>query len=343
MAEIVFEKVSKSFGSTKVIEDLDLKLEDGKFTVLLGPSGCGKTTLLRMIAGIGPATSGKIYMDGEDISDVPPGKRNLAMVFQSYAIYPTMSVRENIEFCLKNNKVPKAEREQRIAKVAKIVGLEEYLNRKPSQLSGGQRQRIALARAMVKEPAVFLMDEPLSNLDAKLRTTMRSELIQLHQELQTTFVYVTHDQVESMAMADSIVLMDQGKIMQQDSPEKIYNDPNNIFTAQFIGTPPTNILPISGSDCRLGYRPEKVQILDQKPETGYTRQATVLTREMLGAETIYKVRIPEGDIMIKSQNFQYHAGDTVWIYVEPDKMYFFDKDGDRIRDDLDGLHAAIRG
>lgn len=343
MAQIVFEKVSKSFGSTKVIEDLDLVLEDGKFTVLLGPSGCGKTTLLRMIAGIGPATSGRIYMDGEDISDVPPGKRNLAMVFQSYAIYPTMSVRENIEFCLKNNKVPKAERERRIAKVAKIVGLEEYLNRKPSQLSGGQRQRIALARAMVKEPAVFLMDEPLSNLDAKLRTTMRSELIQLHQELKTTFVYVTHDQVESMAMADSIVLMDQGRIMQQDSPEKIYNDPNNIFTAQFIGTPPTNILPIAGSPCRLGYRPEKVQLLDQKPEAGYVRQGTILTREMLGSETIYKVRIPEGDIMVKSQCFHYHAEDTVWITVEPDKMYFFDENGDRIRSSLDGLRDAIRG
>jgi len=282
MAEIVFENVSKSFGSTKVIENLDLKLEDGKFTVLVGPSGCGKTTLLRMIAGIGPATGGKIYMDGEDISDVPPGKRNVAMVFQSYAIYPTMSVRENIEFCLKNNKVPKEERDRRIAKVAKTVGLEEYLNRKPSQLSGGQRQRIALARAMVKEPAVFLMDEPLSNLDAKLRATMRSELIQLHEELKTTFVYVTHDQVESMAMADYIVLMNQGKIMQQATPEVIYNDPDNIFTAQFIGTPPTNILPIKDNSNKLGYRPEKVQINNPETEVYYSRPGRILTKEMLG-------------------------------------------------------------
>ena len=210
MAEIRLENVSKSFGSAKIIEHLNLTIQDGSFTVLLGPSGCGKTTLLRMIAGIGPATSGKIYMDGEDISDVPPGKRNVAMVFQNYAIYPTMSVRENIEFCLKNNKVPKKERTERVERVAETVGLKEYLGRRPSELSGGQRQRVALARAMVKEPAVFLMDEPLSNLDAKLRLAMRSELIQLHEQLKTTFIYVTHDQMESMAMADQIVLMDQG-------------------------------------------------------------------------------------------------------------------------------------
>lgn len=170
-------------------------------------------------------------MDGEDISDVPPGKRNVAMVFQNYAIYPTMSVRENIEFCLKNNKVPKKERTERVERVAETVGLKEYLGRRPSELSGGQRQRVALARAMVKEPAVFLMDEPLSNLDAKLRLAMRSELIQLHEQLKTTFIYVTHDQMESMAMADQIVLMDQGTIMQQAAPEVIYHDPDNIFTA----------------------------------------------------------------------------------------------------------------
>ena len=237
MAEIVFEQVSKSFGNTKVIENLNLTIRDGAFTVLLGPSGCGKTTLLRMIAGIGPATSGTLYMDGEDISAVPPGKRNVAMVFQNYAIYPTMSVRKNIEFCLENNRVPKKERKERVERVANIVGLEEYLDRKPSQLSGGQRQRVALARAMVKEPAVFLMDEPLSNLDAKLRSAMRSELIQLHRQLKTTFVYVTHDQVESMAMADEIVLMNEGKIMQKAAPEVIYHDPENIARYLFFLQP----------------------------------------------------------------------------------------------------------
>lgn len=236
MAEIKFENVSKSFGKTTVIENMNLTLPDGKFTVLLGPSGCGKTTLLRMIAGIGPESSGTVYMNGKDLKNVPPGERDIAMVFQSYALYPTMSVRENIEFCLKNNKIPKAERKKRVEAVAKRVDLTDYLDRKPSQLSGGQRQRVALARAMVKEPQVFLMDEPLSNLDAKLRASMRSELIQLHNKLKTTFIYVTHDQIESMAMADYIVLLNHGKIMQQDTPEEIYNNPANVFTAQFIGT-----------------------------------------------------------------------------------------------------------
>ena len=301
MAEIVFEQVSKSFGNTKVIENLNLTIRDGAFTVLLGPSGCGKTTLLRMIAGIGPATSGTLYMDGEDISAVPPGKRNVAMVFQNYAIYPTMSVRKNIEFCLENNRVPKKERKERVERVANIVGLGEYLDRKPSQLSGGQRQRVALARAMVKEPAVFLMDEPLSNLDAKLRSAMRSELIQLHRQLKTTFVYVTHDQVESMAMADEIVLMNEGKIMQKAAPEVIYHDPENIFTAQFIGTPPANVLPAKDGDGFIGYRPEHVKIAGdvrtyQGEEAGeeiYRRDGEIVTREMLVSEVLYKIRIPE--------------------------------------------------
>lgn len=331
MAEIVLEHVSKSFGSTRVIEDLSLTLRSGAFTVLLGPSGCGKTTLLRMIAGIGPATSGRVYMDGVDITDLPPGERNVAMVFQSYAIYPTMTVRGNIEFCLKNNKVPRTERQRRVAQVARTVGLEDYLDRKPSQLSGGQRQRIALARALVKEPAVFLMDEPLSNLDAKLRTAMRSELIQLHQALGATFVYVTHDQTESMAMADHIVLMNEGKILQQGDPESIYRDPDNIFTAQFIGTPPANILPMPENEFRLGFRPEKVRFLASEEALAYTRPGTVVTREMLGVEVLYKVRLPEGDVMVRSACFQYQAGDTVRLGIAGEDLYFFDENGLRIR------------
>lgn len=342
MAEIVLENIEKSFGKTTVIKDLNLTIQDGKFTVLLGPSGCGKTTLLRMIAGIGPATSGRIYMDGEEISDIPPGKRNVAMVFQSYAIYPTMTVRENIEFCLKNNKVPKEERNRRIEKVAKTVGLEEYLNRKPSKLSGGQRQRIALARAMVKEPAVFLMDEPLSNLDAKLRAAMRSELIQMHEQLGATFIYVTHDQLESMAMADYIVLMNQGKIMQQATPEAIYNDPDNIFTAQFIGTPATNILPVEGKEVSLGYRPEKVRMLRERDDSAdYLREGKVVTREMLGSETIYHVQIKEGRIVVKSLDFDYHNGDSVWIAVDQKYMYFFDNEGNRIRGNVSDYVSRV--
>ena len=349
MAEIVFEQVSKSFGNTKVIENLNLTIRDGAFTVLLGPSGCGKTTLLRMIAGIGPATSGTIYMDGEDISAVPPGKRNVAMVFQNYAIYPTMSVRKNIEFCLENNRVPKKERKERVERVANIVGLEEYLDRKPSQLSGGQRQRVALARAMVKEPAVFLMDEPLSNLDAKLRSAMRSELIQLHRQLKTTFVYVTHDQVESMAMADEIVLMNEGKIMQKAAPEVIYHDPENIFTAQFIGTPPANVLPAKDGDGFIGYRPEHVKIAGdartyQGEEAGeeiYRRDGEIVTREMLGSEVLYKIRIPEGDVMVKSLCFSHKAGDQVSISVGQRNLYLFDRNGERIRDEKQLLGKGL--
>ena len=353
MSEIVFKKVCKSFGETKVIEDLDLTLKDGEFTVLVGASGCGKTTLLRMIAGIGPATGGEIFMDGEEVSDVPPGKRDIAMVFQNYAIYPTMSVYENIEFGLKNNKVPKAERKRIVAEVAEIVGLTPYLNRKPSALSGGQRQRVALARAIAKKPRVFLMDEPLSNLDAKLRSSMRSELIELHHRLKTTFVYVTHDQAEAMSMADTIILMDAGKIMQKASPEVIYNDPDNVFTAQFMGTPPMNILPTGDQGLQLGYRPESLTICREKTEAPYCRKATILTREMLGSETLYKIALEpkEGEdsakmtIMAKSPDSSFAVEDKVWISVERKDLYLFAADGQRIRpndEEADAYMVDIR-
>lgn len=242
MAEIRFEDITKKFGDKIILDRLNLSIEDGSFTVMIGPSGCGKTTLLRIIAGIGPQTSGKVYLDGEDISGLPPAKRNVAMVFQNYAIYPTMTVQENIEFGLKNNKVPKEERERLVKEISEIVGIGDLLNRKPSTLSGGQRQRIALARAMVKKPKVFLMDEPLSNLDAKLRVSMRTELIELHNRLKTTFVYVTHDQTEAMSMGTKIILMNRGVIQQEASPTDIYHDPDNLFTAQFIGSPQMNVI-----------------------------------------------------------------------------------------------------
>ena len=331
MAQIEFRKVTKAFDKVKVIEDLDLVIPDGKFTVLVGASGCGKTTLLRMIAGIGPATSGQVLLDGKDITDMAPGKRDIAMVFQNYAIYPTMSVRENIEFGLKNNKVPKEERLRRITEVAASVGLTEYLDRKPSTLSGGQRQRIALARAMVKQPKVFLMDEPLSNLDAKLRASMRTELIELHERLKTTFVYVTHDQVEAMAMADMIVLMDKGKIMQQGAPEDVYRDPNNIFAAQFIGTPSMNIYPLGENGIRIGFRPEKAMLSREPGNEALTRKCEVLTREMLGSETIYKVQMGELGLMVKSTDETFHIGDHCYLSVKAKHMHFFDQNGDRIR------------
>lgn len=352
MGEIVFKNICKSFGDTKVIENLDLTIKDGEFTVLVGASGCGKTTLLRMIAGIGPATSGELYIDGEEVSDIPPGKRGIAMVFQNYAIYPTMTVRGNIEFGLKNKKIPKEERDRLIAEAAEVVGLTPYLNRMPSQLSGGQRQRVALARAMVKTPSVFLLDEPLSNLDAKLRVAMRTELIELHHRLKTTFVYVTHDQTEAMSMADTIILMDGGKIQQMAAPEVIYNDPNNIFTAQFIGTPPMNVHKMRDGVNYVGYRPEKIQIFRDKPaDCTYVRKVKVITREMLGSETLYKLQIvsdaemEKEAIMSKSLDMSFAVDDEVYIGVSKENLYYFDTDKNRIRDAaaLANLYSVTEG
>ncbi len=348
MGQIELKNICKSFGQTKVLENLDLTIKDGEFAVLVGASGCGKTTLLRIIAGIGPATSGEFYIDGEEVSDLEPGRRGIAMVFQNYAIYPNMTVKGNIEFGLKNNKVPKAERERLIAEVAESVGLTEYLNRKPNALSGGQRQRVALARAMVKKPKVFLMDEPLSNLDAKLRVQMRSELIELHKKLKTTFVYVTHDQVEAMSMADTIILMNKGVIQQQASPEVIYNDPNNIFTAQFIGTPAMNILKMENGKF-LGYRPERA-VLSKDEKDGddfvYRKKIQIITREMLGSETLYKVRYEEDEkaenpIMVKSTEDLFREDEYVWMNVALDHLYFFDEKEERIRkNDREELYTA---
>src|SRR5699024_7406842 len=210
MAEIILKNISKKFKEEEVVKNLNVTIRDGSFTVLVGPSGCGKSTTLRMIAGLEQQSSGDIWIGDECVNDLPPGKRNIAMVFQNYALYPTMTVKGNIEFGLKNKKVPKKEREKLIREISEIVGLTDYLDKKPNKLSGGQRQRVALARAMVKKPKVFILDEPLSNLDAKLRSQMRSELIQLHKKLGTTFVYVTHDQVEAMSMGDEIAILNKG-------------------------------------------------------------------------------------------------------------------------------------
>ena len=331
MAEIKLHHVSKIFNQVRVIDSLDLVIPDGKFTVLVGPSGCGKTTLLRMIAGLGPATSGQVLMDGQDITDLDPGKRDIAMVFQNYAIYPMMTVRDNIDFGLKNRKVPKAERQRRIAEVARMTGLTELLDRRPSTLSGAQRQRIALARAMVKQPKVFLMDEPLSNLDAKLRNSMRSELIELHKNLGTTFVYVTHDQVEAMAMADMIVLINKGKIMQKGNPRELYNDPDNTFTAQFMGTPPMNVFSCDGK-IQMGFRPERAEL--SRTENGkavYRRKARIITCEMLGSETVYKVETGDGIMMVKSRECEFEAGEECHLSVPDEFVLFFDGEGQRIR------------
>lgn len=242
MAKVVLRNISKSFGDKEILKNINLEIEDGEFIVLVGASGCGKSTLLRMVAGLETQTSGDIFIGSELVNDVHSKDRNIAMVFQSYALYPHLSVYENISLGLKVRKMPKCEIDRRVKRAAEILKLDEYLQRKPKELSGGQRQRVALARAIVREPKVFLMDEPLSNLDAKLRSEMRAEIKKLHQKLKTTFIYVTHDQTEALTMGDRIVVLDKGKIQQIDTPQNIYSHPQNTFVATFMGTNPMNLI-----------------------------------------------------------------------------------------------------
>ncbi|NUU63384.1 ABC transporter ATP-binding protein [Paenibacillus agri] len=348
MSSIVMERVEKKYGDKSIIDNLNLSIESGSFTVLVGPSGCGKSTTLRMIAGLENNTGGSIIIGGKNMNGVEPGKRNLAMVFQNYALYPTMTVEQNIEYGLKNNKVPKDERMQLIKDIANTVGLTKHLHKRPEFLSGGERQRLALARAMVKKPAIFLMDEPLSNLDAKLRGQMRSELIELHQRLGATFVYVTHDQVEAMSMGTKIVLMDGGKIMQEDTPRGIYHDPQNIFTSKFIGTPAMNVLELEQCDDvklqalapaeakYVGFRPEKVKFTIEDEKAGGRSQCIsfdgmLTTREILGSEIIYKAELgSNSSIAIKCFDSQERPLEHVTVYVEESSLVFFDGNEQRI-------------
>lgn len=336
MSQIELKNVNKTYGKDNcVIDHLDLTISDGSFTVMVGPSGCGKSTTLRMIAGLEDLSGGDLYIDGARMNDVEPGERNIAMVFQNYALYPTMNVKENIEFGLINSKVPKEERERRINDICGTVGLLPFLKRKPGQLSGGQRQRVALARAMVKKPRVFLMDEPLSNLDAKLRNQMRTELIELHKQLGTTFVYVTHDQTEAMSMATDIVLMNKGVIQQHDSPLNIYSNPENLFTAQFIGNPTMNLFPCRRMEGLIdmppgaetvGFRPSKVRLLEAGEEIREGDLVTggpILTRELFGSEIIYRINAPFGVITFKTFNEeQLPVNMVVKVAVPVGSMYF---------------------
>ncbi|MDH8679348.1 ABC transporter ATP-binding protein [Fusibacter bizertensis] len=341
--KIELKGIKKSYdGNPPVIENLSMKIMPESFTVLLGPSGCGKSTTLRMIAGLEQETGGTIFIDGKDMKHVEPGERNIAMVFQNYALYPTMTIRENIEFGLKNMKVEKNERFERIKQVSEILGLSEYLSRKPAKLSGGQRQRVALARAMVKKPAVFLMDEPLSNLDAKLRNQIRGELIELHKRLKTTFVFVTHDQTEAMSMATDIILLNEGKIMQEGSPIEIYHNPQNIFTAKFIGNPPMNILKLSDFSSEalivpektayIGFRPENVVIAESLPENreGITFKGEIVTHEMLGSEILYRIQLENESINAKIYSSKMTDYSQISVMVPHEKLYYFDTHENRI-------------
>jgi len=327
MGSITLKQVTKSFGDVNVIKPIDLEIKDGEFIVFVGPSGCGKSTLLRMIAGLEDTTSGNIEIDGQDATETPPAKRGLAMVFQSYALYPHMSVRNNIAFPLKRAKVSEAEIEKKITNAAKILNLDSY--RKPGQLSGGQRQRVAIGRAIVRQPSAFLFDEPLSNLDASLRVNMRLEISELHKSLATTMIYVTHDQVEAMTMADRIAVFNAGIIEQVGTPLELYNNPVNRFVAGFIGSPKMNFIdvnPVRNDPTHtIGVRPEHLVVT--KDEGTWSGKVGVI--EHLGSETFLHVHI-EGDqtLTVKAGgDCDLNYGDDIYLSAAPGKTLSFDADG----------------
>jgi multiple sugar transport system ATP-binding protein len=332
MGGVRFEHVSKKFGDVTAVDDFDLEIHDREFLVLLGPSGCGKSTVLRMLAGLEIPSDGHISIGDTVIDDVEPRDRDIAMVFQSYALYPHKTVAANIEFPLKARGVDKAEREKAVDEAAGMLGLRELLNRKPGQLSGGQRQRVALARAVVRRPAVFLMDEPLSNLDAKLRGDTRAELISLHQRLEATILYVTHDQVEAMTMATRVAVMDHGRLQQVGRSQDVYDEPANTFVAGFLGTPPMNLFPpgtIEASDHIVGIRPEHLSL----DGGGDGLAATVVLVEALGHERLVICELEGGKrVVARVQHDQVQEGDEVKLGGDNGRRHRFDAgSGERLR------------
>jgi multiple sugar transport system ATP-binding protein len=360
MAGVTFDHVTKQFGKTVAVRDLTLEIADHEFLVLLGPSGCGKSTALRMIAGLEDPTEGTISIGDEIVNDIEPRDRDVAMVFQTYALYPHMTVRRNIEFPLKSRKVPHDERERLVVEAAETLGLGDLLERKPAQLSGGQRQRVALARAIVRRPQAFLMDEPLSNLDAKLRVQTRADLIELQERLTTTVVYVTHDQVEAMTMGHRIAIIADGALRQVGPPQEVYERPANLFVAGFIGTPPMNIIqarvvkegeglavslpgarvplpePLAHAivalgldEVAVGVRPEHLILADD----GFV-PATVTVVESLGHERNIACRLDDGTLVITRQDMDAPrpaVGEPVHLTTEPEYLHVFDAhSGDRI-------------
>jgi multiple sugar transport system ATP-binding protein len=355
MASVDIRKVDKFFGSTQVLYEVEIAITDGEFVVLVGPSGCGKSTLLRMIAGLEEISNGDIQIGGRVVNNVPPKDRDIAMVFQNYALYPHMTVHDNMAFSLKLAKAPKDEIQKRVARAAEILGLQEFLQRYPRQLSGGQRQRVAMGRAIVRDPQVFLFDEPLSNLDAKLRVQMRTEIKELHQRLKTTSVYVTHDQIEAMTMADRIVVLHDGVVEQVGDPLSLYDEPANLFVAGFIGSPAMNFLdatikrnggapsavaadgtalPIpataggqDGQKIIYGVRPEH---LDLTPSDGLPAEVAVI--EPTGAETLVFTRMAGQEVsVVFKERHQFRAGDKIGLTPHAGTIHLFDKaSGDRI-------------
>ncbi|MCV3274095.1 ABC transporter ATP-binding protein [Roseobacter sinensis] len=338
MATIQIKGLNKFYGATQALFDVSLDIEDGEFCVFVGPSGCGKSTLLRTLAGLEAADSGSITIDGSDVTHAEPADRKISMVFQSYALYPHMSVRDNMDFGMKVNRFDEATRKERIAEAARILQLEDYLDRKPGQLSGGQRQRVAIGRAIVKNPKVFLFDEPLSNLDAKLRVQMRVELEGLHRQLGATMIYVTHDQVEAMTMADKIVVLNGGRIEQVGSPMELYHAPVSRFVAEFIGSPAMNVfegrvtsgLTLKPSAQLVGCRPEHFELLAKGD--GHI-DATVRVKERLGAETLLYLdtgRAQELVARVDGDN-EIEVGAEVGLGIPPARLHQFDAEGHALR------------
>jgi multiple sugar transport system ATP-binding protein len=321
MGTITLKKVRKAFGDAVIIPGADLEIKNGEFVVFVGPSGCGKSTLLRLIAGLEDMTSGQIDIDGKDVTEVSPSGRELAMVFQSYALYPHMSVRKNIAFPLMMAKMPQAEIDEKVNKAAATLNLNEYLDRKPGQLSGGQRQRVAIGRAIVRTPKAFLFDEPLSNLDAALRVNMRIFIMQLHKDLGATSIYVTHDQVEAMTMADRIVVLNRGHIEQVGSPLELYNKPKSLFVAGFIGSPKMNF--VEGNS--IGVRPEHIEVSDKKGEWA----GTVKLTEHLGSDTFLHVDGGQRGMLVvrASGESKLNPGDAIWLTPEKGRVHRFDANG----------------
>ena len=336
MSSITLQQVVKDFGEQRIIKGVDLEIGDGEFVVFVGPSGCGKSTLLRLIAGLEEVTSGKILIDGVDVSAQVPYERELSMVFQSYALYPHMNVGANMGFALKTAKIDKAEIDARVQQAASILKLEQLLDRLPRALSGGQRQRVAIGRAIVRKPKGFLFDEPLSNLDAALRVAMRVEIAQLHQQLASTMIYVTHDQVEAMTLADKIVVLSQGEIMQVGSPRELYERPASLFVAEFIGSPRMNILPLAldklpapaGAD-KLGIRPEHINICDADKAHC---QAEIKAIEYLGADSYIYLHNPElGELVVRSHDRpELQPGQQLQLNFPTAQQHFFNAEGERV-------------
>ena len=333
MATVGYEHVTKRFDDFVAVNDLSIDVADGEFLVLVGPSGCGKTTALRMLAGLEDVTDGRIHIGDRIVNNVAPGKRNLAMVFQSYALYPHMTVYGNLAFSLKNFKVPKSEIDRRVREAADILELEKLLQRKPKQLSGGQRQRVALGRAIVREPAAFLMDEPLSNLDAALRVQTRAEILKLQTRLATTTIYVTHDQVEAMTMGDRIAVMSEGVLQQIGTPVDVYTKPANTFVATFIGSPSMNVLPsdvlgagIGGSGRLVGFRPEDIELANGRLGAGGADfDAVVEVIQYLGDEQLVYLALRDAEIVAKLPVEQLLEPGAAHTFSVPlSKLHLFD-------------------